>query len=84
MLQLWKTWPYKKWLQIADSLFAMCGKEGGCDSDCEIIKCVLCGDSGHKASEKISAQSGKKEISINKSMTLIKMSRRDVLDNYDK
>lgn len=51
--------------------------------DCGPVKCVLCGDSGHKAAENNKCSRWRKEININKIFTLKKMSRREVLKSFN-
>lgn len=57
-----------------------CGKDGGCNSEFEFVKCVLYDDSVHRTAEKSKCSKWKRKININK---IIKKSRRKVLHSYN-
>lgn len=59
-----------------------CGKDGECKEACGAVKCILCGQPDHKASDKNKCEKWNKENEINKIMTVKKMSKSEVMRTY--
>lgn len=60
----------------------MCGKAGGCNPSCGIIKCILCNGSDHQSHEKNKCSKWMEEQDVKKIMTIKKISRREVYETY--
>ncbi|XP_036347411.1 uncharacterized protein LOC118756774 [Rhagoletis pomonella] len=63
---------------------ARCLKCGNseCSSECNINKCILCGNEGHTSIDKLSCPYWEKEMTVNRIKTVKKMSRKEVLNTY--
>lgn len=58
-----------------------CGIFGNCDGNCQ-TKCVLCGSNSHSAKNRKSCSKWAEEENISETMTLRRISRKEVLESY--
>lgn len=59
-----------------------CGRDGVCQTECDIVKCSLCGGTDHSALNKRMCPKWKEEEDIKKIMVLKNFSRQEVVSTF--